>query len=212
MPCGKRVTTYTTKPREHTYRPSVTVSADSSQRHCPSCRWRSTTIPLRTPSRQAPDLLVDAELTIVSAPIVQEQATDVYRIYHYRFEHNGVKEGHATAGLEQDIANVVRSLQIVVPYQEPPVGKSGDTPEFSSTLSSTMPMAAIFTRNRYIGWAAVVFSMQSWLGESEATTQSTSTPGYFSVGMSIMALLVTYLPIFMPPVPGQAQPTAAPAA
>jgi hypothetical protein len=32
--------------------------------------------------------------------------------------------------------------------------------------------------------AAVVFSMQSWLGESEATTQNTSTPGYFSVGMS----------------------------
>lgn len=32
--------------------------------------------------------------------------------------------------------------------------------------------------------AAVVFSMQSWLGESEATRQTTSTPGYFSVGMS----------------------------
>ncbi|KAI1120404.1 hypothetical protein F5Y10DRAFT_127063 [Nemania abortiva] len=106
----------------------------------------------------------------------------------------------------------MRRPDLIVPYQEPPVGKSGETPEFSSTLSSTMPMAAIFTRNKYIGWAAVVFSMQSWLGESEATTQSTSTPGYFSVGMSIMALLVTYLPIFMPPVPGQAQPTTAPPA
>ncbi|KAI1749281.1 hypothetical protein F4782DRAFT_310539 [Xylaria castorea] len=101
----------------------------------------------------------------------------------------------------------MRRPDLVVPYQEPPVGKD-DSPEFSSTLSSTMPMAAIFTRNKYIGWAAVVFSMQSWLGESEATTQTTSTPGYFSVGMSIMALLVTYLPIFMPPVPGQAQPAA----
>ncbi|KAI0542719.1 hypothetical protein GGR58DRAFT_168082 [Xylaria digitata] len=106
----------------------------------------------------------------------------------------------------------MRRPDLIVPYQEPPVGKSGETPEFSSTLSSTMPMAAIFTRNKYIGWAAVVFSMQSWLGESEATTQSTSTPGYFSVGMSVMALLVTYLPIFMPPVPGQAQPPAPAAA
>ncbi|KAI1744619.1 hypothetical protein F4680DRAFT_231837 [Xylaria scruposa] len=145
----------------------------------------------------------------------------------------------------------MRRPDLIVPYQEPPVGKD-DSPEFSSTLSSTMPMAAIFTRNKYIGWyvyqapsftfsdleqecrdqaaqdktialprrtlanydeppfyrTAVVFSMQSWLGESEATTQSTSTPGYFSVGMSIMALAVTYLPIFMPPVPGQAQPAA----
>ncbi|KAI1163471.1 hypothetical protein F5B18DRAFT_316694 [Nemania serpens] len=102
----------------------------------------------------------------------------------------------------------MRRQDLVVPYQEPPAAKSGDSPEFSSTLSSTMPMAAIFTRNKYIGWAAVVFSMQSWLGESEATRQTTSTPGYFSVGMSVLALLVTYLPIFMPPVPGQAQPRA----
>ncbi|KAI1436401.1 hypothetical protein GGR50DRAFT_232391 [Xylaria sp. CBS 124048] len=102
----------------------------------------------------------------------------------------------------------MRRPDLIVPYQEPPVGKS-DNPEFSSTLSSTMPMAAIFTRNRYIGWAAVVFSMQSWLGESEAASQSAGTPGYFTVGMSVMALLVTYLPLFMPPPQGQGQPRAA---
>ncbi|KAI0397682.1 hypothetical protein F5Y17DRAFT_414248 [Xylariaceae sp. FL0594] len=106
----------------------------------------------------------------------------------------------------------MRRADLIVPYQEPPASSANDSPEFSSTLSSTMPMAAIFTRNKYIGWAAVVFSMQSWLGESAATTQNTSTPGYFSVGMSIMSLLVTYLPIFMPPVPGQAQPPAPAAA
>ena len=38
----------------------------------------------------------------------------------------------------------------VVPYQEP--APKGDTPEFQSTLSSTMPMAAVFMRNKYIGW------------------------------------------------------------
>ncbi|KAI1824375.1 hypothetical protein F4861DRAFT_268022 [Xylaria intraflava] len=102
----------------------------------------------------------------------------------------------------------MRRPDLIVPYQEPPVGKSGDNPEFASTLSSTMPMAAIFTRNKYIGWASVVFSMQSWLGESEATTQTAGTPGYFSVGMSIMALFVTYLPIFMPPTPNPARAPA----
>lgn len=45
-------------------------------------------------------------------------------------------------------------------------------------------MAAIFMRNRYIGWAAFVFAVQSWLGESEVTKKNSSTPGYFSVGMS----------------------------
>ena len=43
----------------------------------------------------------------------------------------------------------------VIPYQEP-VAKS-DSPELSSTLSSTLPMAAIFMRNKFIGWYAETF-------------------------------------------------------
>ncbi|KAI1779285.1 hypothetical protein F4818DRAFT_404034 [Hypoxylon cercidicola] len=95
----------------------------------------------------------------------------------------------------------MRRPDLVVPYQEP--APKGDSADFSSTLSSTLPMAAIFTRNRYIGWASVVFSIQGWLGESEeASKSSTGTPGYFTIGMSVMALAVTYLPMFLPPPPG----------
>jgi hypothetical protein len=72
--------------------------------------------------------------------------------------------------------------QTVVPYQEP--AAKGDSTDFSSTLSSTLPMAAIFTRNKYIGWASVVFAVQTWLGESEEATKTASTPGYFTIGMS----------------------------
>ncbi|OIW31392.1 hypothetical protein CONLIGDRAFT_643370 [Coniochaeta ligniaria NRRL 30616] len=114
----------------------------------------------------------------------------------------------------------VRRPDLIIPYQEP--AASGDSSDFSSTLSSTLPMAAIFMRNRYIGWAAFVFSVQSWLGESEESKKNSSTPGYFSVGMSrrdlggrgtieerllmrtaeiVMSLAVTYLPFFLPPVP-----------
>lgn len=105
-------------------------------------------------------------------------------------------------------------------------------------------MAAMLTRNRFVGWASFVFSLQSWLGESAEAKSTSSTPGYFSVGMAceysrigpltlpaaaltsyirstgfglsanhkvylVMALAVTYLPIFMPPT-GKA--AAAPAA
>jgi len=38
----------------------------------------------------------------------------------------------------------------VVPYQEPVT--KGDNVDFSSTMSSTLPMAAIFMRNRFVGW------------------------------------------------------------
>lgn len=91
----------------------------------------------------------------------------------------------------------LRRPDLIVPYQEP-AAKAGENAEFGSTVSSTLPMAAIFTRNKYIGWISVVFSIQNWLGESEDTTKSSSTPGYFTVGMSLMALLVTYLPMFLP--------------
>ncbi|KAJ4140131.1 hypothetical protein NW768_001484 [Fusarium equiseti] len=103
-----------------------------------------------------------------------------------------------------------RRSDLIVPYQEPK--SSGESTDISSTMSTTLPMAAMFTRNKLVGWASVVFSIQSWLGESEDSKKNSATPGYFSVGMSIMALVVTYLPIFLPPVGGkQASGTEAPA-
>ncbi|KAL2269625.1 hypothetical protein VTJ83DRAFT_1809 [Remersonia thermophila] len=100
----------------------------------------------------------------------------------------------------------MRQADLVIPYQEPPA--KGDVVEFQSTLASTLPMAAIFMRNKYIGWTAVIFSLQSWLGESEEAKRSTSTPGYFNVGMALMSLLVTYLPLFLPPPPQRGAPAA----
>ncbi|KAK0749377.1 hypothetical protein B0T18DRAFT_321693 [Schizothecium vesticola] len=94
----------------------------------------------------------------------------------------------------------MRRVDLIIPFQEPAAKK--DASEFSSTLSSTLPMAAIFMRNRYVGWASVVYSVQNWLGESEESQKSSGMPGYFSVGMSLMSLAVTYLPMFLPPPPG----------
>lgn len=107
----------------------------------------------------------------------------------------------------------------VVPYQEPT--GSSDKADFSSTISSTMPMAAMFTRNKYVGWyglarptafpqkwgltsrrrAAVVFSIQTWLGEGEEARKASSTPGYFSVLMSS-----TCPPMFLAPSVVMARP------
>ncbi|TGO46744.1 hypothetical protein BOTNAR_0568g00050 [Botryotinia narcissicola] len=100
--------------------------------------------------------------------------------------------------------------------------------DFGGTLGSTLPMAAMFTRNKLIGWyvntmnriyihlyveddaggymliykrASVLFAIQNWLGESPETRKTSSQPAYFSVGMSFMALVITYLPMFLPPPP-----------
>ncbi|KAJ5335264.1 hypothetical protein N7541_005089 [Penicillium brevicompactum] len=91
----------------------------------------------------------------------------------------------------------MRRADLAIPYVDPP--KSSSDADISSTMSSTMPMAAMFTRNRMIGWVSFVFSLQSWLGESPDQKKNASTPAYMSVLMSLMALIVTYFPLFLPP-------------
>ncbi|KAJ5710816.1 hypothetical protein N7488_004972 [Penicillium malachiteum] len=86
----------------------------------------------------------------------------------------------------------MRRADLVIPYVDPP--KSGNEADMSSTMSSTMPMAAMFTRNR----VAFVFSLQGWLAESPEQKKTASTPAYMS----------TYFPLFLPP-QGKTAPAAA---
>ncbi|KAF7960526.1 hypothetical protein EAE96_000206 [Botrytis aclada] len=91
----------------------------------------------------------------------------------------------------------MRRGDLIIPYQVPAAKESPS--DFGGTLGSTLPMAAMFTRNKLIGWASVLFAIQNWLGESPETRKTSSQPAYFSVGMSLMALVITYLPMFLPP-------------
>ncbi|KAF2796074.1 hypothetical protein K505DRAFT_323592 [Melanomma pulvis-pyrius CBS 109.77] len=91
----------------------------------------------------------------------------------------------------------MRRADLVVPYAEPAKDKSDG--DMASTMASTLPMAAIFTRNKVVGWTAVIFALQSWLAETPEQKRTSSTPAYFSVGMSFMSLLVGYMPLFLPP-------------
>ncbi|OJJ43414.1 hypothetical protein ASPZODRAFT_154600 [Penicilliopsis zonata CBS 506.65] len=80
----------------------------------------------------------------------------------------------------------MRRVDLVIPYVAPP-NKKNDV-DMSSTMSSTLPMAAMFTRNR----ASFVFALQSWLAESPDQKSTASTPAYMTVLMALMALVVVY--------------------
>jgi len=106
----------------------------------------------------------------------------------------------------------MRRPDLAIPFQEPVKEKDSD---LSSTFTSTLPMVAMFTRNKMLGWVSFVFSLLNWLAETPDQKKSASTPGYLSVGMAAMAMVVTYLPLFMPPPPQYnrgASGTEAPAA
>ncbi|EXJ54450.1 hypothetical protein A1O7_09790 [Cladophialophora yegresii CBS 114405] len=104
----------------------------------------------------------------------------------------------------------MRRADLIIPYTEPKDEKASD---FSSTITSTMPMAAMFTRNRMLGWFSLMTALLNWLGETPAQRSSPSgTPGYLSFGMALLAVGVTYMPLFLPPPPNARGPAAAPPA
>ena len=92
-----------------------------------------------------------------------------------------------------------RRKDLIIPYQRPLEKESAQ--DISGTIGSTLPMAAMFTRNKFVGWASVIFAVQSWLGESSETRKKSSQPAIFSILMSVMSLFVTYLPMFIPTTP-----------
>uniref|UniRef100_A0A093VHI0 Uncharacterized protein n=1 Tax=Talaromyces marneffei PM1 TaxID=1077442 RepID=A0A093VHI0_TALMA len=97
----------------------------------------------------------------------------------------------------------MRRADLVIPYVEPPAAKS-DT-DISGAMSTTLPMAAMFTRNR----VAVIISIQNWLSESPEQSKNAATPSYMSVFMSLMSLGVTYMPLFFPTPGARGSTTAA---
>ncbi|KAK4950164.1 hypothetical protein LTR10_011141 [Elasticomyces elasticus] len=81
----------------------------------------------------------------------------------------------------------MRREDLIVPYTEPEEKKDASS-DIQGTMASTLPMAAIFTRNKMIGWTSVIFAVQGWLSETAASKSSQATPAIFSVGMAFLSL------------------------
>jgi hypothetical protein len=95
----------------------------------------------------------------------------------------------------------MRRVDLVIPYVEPPAEKDSD---FSSTFSSTMPMAAVcsnlqallyypntfqmFMRNKMLGWVSLLVSLLNWLSETPSQKSTSSTPAYLSFAMATLAV------------------------
>ncbi|KAK7205248.1 hypothetical protein BZA70DRAFT_279415 [Myxozyma melibiosi] len=70
--------------------------------------------------------------------------------------------------------------------------------EISGLLASTLPMVAMFLRNKLIAWSAVLVSVQSWLNETEASRSEASQPGWIKLVMSLAGLVVCYMDLLFP--------------
>ncbi|KAI9784731.1 MAG: hypothetical protein M1816_000734 [Peltula sp. TS41687] len=93
----------------------------------------------------------------------------------------------------------MRREDLAVPYVAPP--KKASDSDISGMLATTLPMAAMFTRNRQVptvGWTAVLFALQNWLSETPEQKKTSAQPGLVTVGLAVLSLGVTYMQLFIP--------------
>ncbi|KAK9460999.1 uncharacterized protein V1516DRAFT_674715 [Lipomyces oligophaga] len=90
-----------------------------------------------------------------------------------------------------------KRANLCVPFIPLPLKAPDD---ISSMLATTLPMVAMFLRNKLIAWASLLVTLQSWLNENESNDEESSggSPGWLKVVMSLAGLLVCYLDLFVP--------------
>ncbi|KAF7193601.1 hypothetical protein HII31_05065 [Pseudocercospora fuligena] len=124
----------------------------------------------------------------------------------------------------------MRRQDLIVPYSEP---ENKDSNDFQSTMSSTLPMAAIFTRNKYVkcyistatdpnkdlyqvAWMDLrAIRSPELAGRNKRTESCILLPGLFPGfdGSSVFGRCTFgYMPLFMPPTPGRPATSSGPAA
>ncbi|PVH21770.1 hypothetical protein CXQ85_000761 [Candidozyma haemuli] len=88
---------------------------------------------------------------------------------------------------------------LVVPYHHVPAKARNDA---GSMISQTLPMAAMFMRNKLMSWCAVFLALQAYLTEPinkpEDDAQAGSQPPLLRFVFALVSLSTCYLDLFFP--------------
>ncbi|CAG58393.1 uncharacterized protein GVI51_D01441 [Nakaseomyces glabratus] len=105
--------------------------------------------------------------------------------------------------------NNVRRQDLCVQYKksEPPRGIYSESQSLSGIVNQTMPMAAIFLKNKFIAWFSLIQSVHSYLNTDEETLEKNKSktgnsaldqPPLVKVAMSLVGILVCYMNLVFP--------------
>ncbi|KAK6203408.1 uncharacterized protein RJT21DRAFT_119567 [Scheffersomyces amazonensis] len=87
---------------------------------------------------------------------------------------------------------------LVVPYRHVPAGVRA---EASSVVSQSLPMAAMFMRNKMLSWAAVFLAVQSYLNEpinAPKKDSDSAQPPLLRIGFAFISLVTCYIDLIFP--------------
>lgn len=85
-----------------------------------------------------------------------------------------------------------------MPYVHHPAKPRG---EALAVIAQSLPMAAMFMRNRMLSWTAVLLAVQAWLNEPRHKVESNDSkqqPAILRVTFAIMSLLMCYAELVFP--------------
>ncbi|GEQ72652.1 hypothetical protein JCM33374_g6339 [Metschnikowia sp. JCM 33374] len=91
-----------------------------------------------------------------------------------------------------------KRADLVVPYKHQPAKPRS---EASSMISQTLPMAAMFMRNKLMSWSAVFLALQTFLTEplnKPVGKDSGSQPPLLRLAFAVLSLATCYLEYFFP--------------
>lgn len=64
-------------------------------------------------------------------------------------------------------------------------------------MTSSLPLAAMFLRNKVLSWASFFTTLQAWLNEPK-TIKSDAQPAWLSVLMAVVSILSCYVDLIFP--------------
>ncbi|CAH02296.1 uncharacterized protein KLLA0_B08415g [Kluyveromyces lactis] len=95
--------------------------------------------------------------------------------------------------------NNVRRPDLVATYNHTPAPKGLYSSSSSSQgmLSQSMPMAAMFMKNKFLAWFAVLTTWHVFLTSQPDPSNPTDSP-FMKIGMAVLAVGMNYLGLFFP--------------
>ncbi|KAI5963020.1 uncharacterized protein KGF55_002812 [Candida pseudojiufengensis] len=86
--------------------------------------------------------------------------------------------------------------ELVVPYRHVPAKARKDA---GNIISQSLPMAAMFMKNKMLSWAALFLSIQSYLNEPiNKEAEDGAQPPILKIVFALVAVLTCYIDVIFP--------------
>lgn len=94
--------------------------------------------------------------------------------------------------------NNVKRPDLSIPYKHVPVAKTSYSSSSQGILSQSMPMAAMFMKNKFLAWFALLTTFHYYLTAEPSESNSPEQSPIVKIGMSVVSLLVCYMGLALP--------------